>query len=108
MNIKLLSESDSFGGAAIAARRIHNAFIANSIKSEMWVNNSTSMSQNVVVENSILSKINSSLGRFASSNICKLSGYNRKNYMSLSLSPSVWLNRINRAEFDILNTLGSA
>ena len=38
MKVLHLSFSDIFGGAALAAYRIHNSLIMNNINSKMWVN----------------------------------------------------------------------
>jgi glycosyltransferase involved in cell wall biosynthesis len=109
MKVLHLSFSDIFGGAALAAYRIHNSLIMNNINSKMWVNYKGSSDPTVYNSNKnnktdrlnfFFSKLRN---RLVSKTISKLIKNNKEIFHSPAVLPSSWVSHINNSDADLIN-----
>lgn len=103
MNVILLNHSDSQGGAARAAWRIHRALLDDGVTSRLWVDQAAIGDWTVTSHAGWLPKVirfdRPRLGN-ALNRLCKTAN---RNPHSPAILPSSWPDRINRADSDLVN-----
>jgi len=103
MKIFHLSNSDISGGAARAASRIHKALLKKGIKSQMLVNKKISKDENVLGPNNFIEKKLVDLRPYISNLIIKFLKIHKDIPYSISLFPSLWIDRINKSDVDLVH-----
>jgi glycosyltransferase involved in cell wall biosynthesis len=102
MKVIHVSTSDT-GGAGRAAFRIHKSLQKIGINSEMWVNVSNSGDKTVISTKGELNKLYIFLRRILIILLLKLLKTKNKVLHSISIFPSLWIQRINNSDADIIN-----
>ena len=98
-----LNYTDIYGGAGIAAFRIHCSLLKKKINSNIWVNRIFSKIRNIKGPESILEKILVILKLWLLNVIFKCFRTYRFSLYSMSVFPSKWIKRINDSDADIVH-----
>ena len=104
MKIVHISNSDSIGGAAIAAYRIHCALLDSGVESQMFVNSSLQEDRTVFSPEKIRQKLAIRIRQYISLGIHRLLKREDNTLHSLSiLSSSYWVKKLNECDCDIVH-----
>lgn len=103
MKVLHLSQSDSIGGAARAAYRLHYAQLKYGIESRMLVRIKKTDDWTVVGPDTKIGKLQSMIRPAISSQLNKLQKSDNANYHSSDWLPSRWHSKINKSDVDIVN-----
>lgn len=103
MKIINVNHSDSVGGAARAAHRIHTQLNQLGYDSSMWVNKSFTGSQTVKGPSTKFHKGISSIRPQVSKLLCKTLNTKNPIIHSPQILPSEWITKINSSEADVVN-----
>lgn len=102
MNILHVSNSDTFGGAAIASCRIHNALLLKGIQSRILVMRRRRPDADIYTPYPASELINKLRSKIAAG-ILSLSPNSNPGYRSLSLLPSLLVSHINNSTADVVH-----
>lgn len=103
MKILHISETDISGGAARATYRIHSALKSTNINSKILVNHKLSDDDLIIGPITNYQKIMVRLRMLIANYIVKCQKSNNKILHSPALFPSLWLNKINKSDVDLVN-----
>lgn len=103
MKIIHISHSDSFGGAARAAYRIHKALQQQGIDSIMWVNHAQTGDYSIKLPTSPWHQTFNRIRLFLSRKLTKTLKNGNPILHSPALLPSGWPQRINASDADLIN-----
>lgn len=104
MKVVHISNSDSNGGAAIAAYRIHRALLDAKVESVMFVNHSQRLDSSVFSPSSLLQKLSIKIRKYVSLFIHRWLKTEDNSLHSLSILPSpYWIRKINESDFDVVH-----
>jgi glycosyltransferase involved in cell wall biosynthesis len=103
MKILHINYSDTHGGAARAAYRIHKSLIDKGIDSRIWVNKSVLDDWTIVPPKNKFYELIALIRPKLVELICKLLKTQDKVLLSPSILPSFWLKSINESDADIVN-----
>lgn len=103
MKILTVNHSDSLGGAARAAYRLHCALRRGGMDSRMLVNHSTLGDWTVSTPDSTLQKVLARVGPHIDLQLCRLQKVRNPIMQSPACIPSRWLTRINESDADIVH-----
>lgn len=102
MKVIHLSASDS-GGAGRAALRLHMSLLKIGVKSELWVDKSTSKKKFVVSPSGKIKKFIAPLRRYTKTPLIKLLKTKNPILHSPAFLPSSWIKKLNKSDADIIN-----
>ncbi|QWE24995.1 glycosyltransferase family 4 protein [Polynucleobacter sp. AP-Elch-400A-B2] len=103
MKILHINHSDTQGGAARAAFRIHDSLLAAGITSRMWVNQSFSGDWTVHSPQSYWDRFMIRAKSFLGAQVQKLHTTNNRVLHSSAVFNSRWVSLINNSDFDVVN-----
>ena len=103
MKVLTVNHSDSLGGAARAAYRIHRALRRSDIDSQMIVNHSTTGDPTVTAPSSAMHKLMARVGPHVDAQLCRLQTVENPVHQSPACIPSSWLRRINASDADVVH-----
>lgn len=103
MKVLTLNHSDSFGGAARAAYRLHNALRQQAIDSRMLVNQLGLDDFTVSGPSTTFQKVVAKLGPHLAQQLCRVHKTANPVFRSPAVVPSHWLDVINGSDADLVN-----
>lgn len=103
MKVLTVSHSDSLGGAARAAYRLHSALRHAGVDSRMLVNHSTTGDWTVFTPRTTLHKIVARVGPHMAQQLCRFQKTSNPILHSPAFIPSRWVREINGSDADIVH-----
>lgn len=103
MKIIHLNQSDTKGGAAIAAYRVHKSLLKQNIKSVMWVEEKFSKDSTVKLKLNLFERFSRRVFVWMLYKFYKFFGLNNVSYFNAGIFGSSWIRHINKSDADIIH-----
>lgn len=103
LRISIINYSDSLGGAARAAYRLHRALLGSGVDSKMLVNNARTGDRTVEGPQSVQARVLARLKRFTGGLLTKVLRTGNPILHSPAVMPTRWAARLNSSAFDVVH-----
>jgi glycosyltransferase involved in cell wall biosynthesis len=103
MKIIHLNQSDTQGGAAIAAYRVHKSLLKQNIDSVMWVEQKFSEDSTVKLKLNLFEKFSRKVFVWISYKFYKFLGLKNLSYFNAGIFGSSWIRHLNKSDADIIH-----
>ena len=98
-----LNQSDSKGGAAVAAYRLHRSLLSMEIDSEMWVDKKFTDDPSVKLKLNFIERYLRKIASWSSKKFVKSIGIRHSSYFNLGIFGSSWVRYLNSSDADIVH-----
>ena len=103
MKVLHLSYSDNYGGAFIAARRIHSALLSANLDSIMWVSKLQQGDERITAPGGSYTKARNNLNKLVAKCAVKCVENNQNSLLSPALLRGTLVKKINNSDADVVN-----